>query len=330
MAYPMSSLEDIARAISSAKRLLICGHIMPDGDCLGSVLALGTALEQIDKQVIMAGPDPVPQIYGFLPNIENFRVGEPPENSYDTLIALDCSVPKRLGSGYCDLPAKDHLTVINIDHHVGSDSFGRYRYIDPRAAAVGEIIFDLLELMGIKITLETAICLYTAIATDTGSFQYESTSPATHRRVARLLEAGVPVARINVNLYEEKARASSFLLGAALNTLSFSACGKVAWMTVTRELLRSLDAGDELTEGLVNYARGVRGVEVGLLFHELADGRIKISLRSKEAVDVRRLAALFGGGGHPRASGCEVTGDLAKIQAEVVAAAVSAAGGEAH
>lgn len=325
----MNSLEDIARAINSARRILICGHIMPDGDSLGSVLALGAALEQLGKQVIMAGPDPVPQIYEFLPHQQKFRVGKPPESSYDTLITLDCSAPKRLGREYCDLPGQDHLTVINIDHHAVSSSFGRYRYIEPRAAAVGEIIFDLLELMQIDLTLETAICLYTAIVTDTGSFQYESTTPSTHRRVARLLELGVPVARINMRLYEEKPRAAKFLLGAALNTLSFSTCSKVAWMTVTRDMLQKVEAGDEHIEGLVNYARGIKGVEVGLLFHELADGRIRISFRSKEFVDVRRLAALFGGGGHARAAGCEVGGDLKKIRHEVVAAAVSAAGGNA-
>ncbi|MDD3653077.1 MAG: bifunctional oligoribonuclease/PAP phosphatase NrnA [Desulfotomaculaceae bacterium] len=324
----MNSLEDIARAIKSAERILICGHIMPDGDSLGSVLALGSALEQLGKKVIMAGPDPVPQIYEFLPNKEKFRAGKPPESAYDTLIVLDCSVLKRLGSEYCDLPEQNHLTVINIDHHAGPDSFGHYRYIEPQAAAVGEIVFDLLEFMQIDITLEMAICLYTAIVTDTGSFRYNSTTSSTHRRVARLVELGVPVSRINVNLYEEKPRASNLLLGAALNTLSFSSCGKVAWMTVTRDMLRKVRAEDEHTEGLVNYSRGIKGVEVGLLFHELEGGKIRISFRSKEYVDVMCLAALFGGGGHSRAAGCEIAGNLKKIQNEVVAAAVSAAKGK--
>jgi len=322
----MNNLEVIARAISNVKHALICGHIMPDGDCLGSVLALALILKQLGKQATMAGPDPVPQIYKFLPGIEDYRVGSPPEGKYDTLIVLDCPVPERLGNGYRDLPFRN-LSVINIDHHASTNPFGTYRYVDPGAAAVGEIIFDLLNLMQVNIPLDVAICLYTAIVTDTGSFQYESTTPETHRRVARLLEIGVPVSRINVLLYEEKPKAAQLLLSAALKTLSFSYCGKVAWMIVTRDMLRETGAKDEHTEGIVNYARSIKGVEVGLLFHELPDGRYKISFRSKEAVDVNRLAVFFGGGGHSRAAGCEVMGKLNKIEKEVVAAAVCAAGG---
>jgi len=322
----MSSLKDIARAISAAERILICGHVMPDGDCLGSALALSLTLKQLGKQVTTAGPDPVPEVYEFLPGFQDFRVGSPPEGEYDLLIVLDCPVPERLGNGYCELPLRN-MVVVNIDHHSGSSSFGTFSYVDPKAAAVGEIIFDLFDLMQVDISLDAAICLYTAIATDTGSFQYDSTTPATHRRVARLLEIGVSVSRVNLHLYEEKSRAAQLLLGAALNTLSFSSCGKVAWMTVTRDMLRGTGAGDEHTEGIVNYARSIKGVEVGMLFHELSDGRCKISFRSKENVDVNRLAALFGGGGHSRAAGCVISGELKTIEDKVVAAAVSTAGG---
>ncbi|OPY59085.1 MAG: Bifunctional oligoribonuclease and PAP phosphatase NrnA [Pelotomaculum sp. PtaU1.Bin035] len=325
----MSKLKDIARAIRGSERILICGHIMPDGDCLGSMLALGLTLKQLGKRVTMAGPDPVPEIYKFLPGLQSFWVGEPPEDKYDMLIVLDCPVMERLGDGYSDLPGRD-LAVINIDHHNGSNSFGTFRYTDPRAAAVGEIIFDLMNLMDLEISLDAAICLYTAIATDTGSFQYNSTTPDTHRRVARLLEIGVPISWVNVQLYEEKTRAAQLLLGVALKTLSFSACGKVAWMTVTRDMLREVGAEDEHTEGIVNYARSIKGIEVGLLFHELSAGRYKISFRSKENVDVNRLAALFGGGGHSRAAGCEVRGKMGIIEKKVVMAAVSATGGEYH
>ncbi|MCG9967763.1 bifunctional oligoribonuclease/PAP phosphatase NrnA [Pelotomaculum terephthalicicum JT] len=322
----MNKLEVIARAISNVKHALICGHIMPDGDCLGSVLALAMILRQLGKQATVAGPDPIPEIYEFLPGIQDYRVGSPPEGAYDTLIALDCPVTERLGSGYRDLPGRD-LTVINIDHHASTNSYGTYRYIDPQAAAVGEIIFDLLQLMKVNISLDMAICLYTAIVTDTGSFQYESTTPNTHRRAAHLIEMGVPFSRINVLLYEEKSRVSQLLLSAALKTLSFSDCGRVAWMIITRDMLRDTGAKDEHTEGIVNYARSIKGVEVGLLFHELPDGKYKISFRSKKTVDVNRLASFLGGGGHLRAAGCEIAGKISTIEKEVVAAAVHAAGG---
>lgn len=322
----MSSLADIASAMKKAERVLICGHVMPDGDCLGSVLALGLALARLGKTVTMAGPDPVPEIYDFLPGVERFQVGNPPEGEYDTLVVLDCSVPERIGKGYQDLLAQD-MVVINIDHHSGSAAFGTYRYIDPSAAAVGEIIFDLFDLMQVDLSLETAICLYTAIITDTGSLQYDNTTPDTLRRVAKLLEIGVPAPKVNIRIYEEKPQAALILLSTALNTLTVSLCGKVCWMTVTRDLLQHSGAKDEHAEGLVNYARSVRGVEVGILFRETSEGKYKISFRSKEAVDVNQLAAQFGGGGHIRAAGCVMEGELRKIRNRIIAAAVLAAGG---
>lgn len=322
----MNDLTDIAVAIDQANSVLICGHVMPDGDSLGSMLALGLVLEKLGKKVTMGGADPAPALYGFLPGIDRYVAGGPPAGEYDTFIVLDCSVPERLGSGYQELLSSG-MVIINLDHHAGSRFFGTYRYIDPAAAAVGEIIFDLFKIMGADIFLEAAICLYTAIVTDTGSFQYENMRPNTHRRVAELLEIGVPAAWINQELYEEKPRAALDLLGLALGTLSLSSCGKVCWMTVTRKLLRISGAEDEHTEGLVNYARAVRGVQVGLLFRETEDGDFKISFRSKGIVDANRLAATFGGGGHPRAAGCVMRGHLAEMQEKVVNAAVLAAGG---
>lgn len=322
----MNELAVIARVLGGVKRALICGHVMPDGDSLGSMLALSLVLRQLGKQVTVAGPDPVPEIYSFLPGVGSYRAGSPPEGDYDTLIVVDCAVPERMGPGYRDLVRRD-LDVLVIDHHDGDNAFGRYRYVDPRAAAVGEIIFDLLHLMKIDLSMDVATCLYTALVTDTGSFQYESTTPDTHLRVARLLATGIPVARINAHLYEEKPKAAQLLLSAALKTLSFSRCGKVAWIIITRDMLRDTGAMDEHTEGIVNYTRSIKGVEVGLLFHELPDGRCKISFRSKEAVDVNRLAALFHGGGHSRAAGCEITGKLYEIENKVVAAAIEATGG---
>ncbi|MDD2444290.1 MAG: bifunctional oligoribonuclease/PAP phosphatase NrnA [Desulfotomaculaceae bacterium] len=325
----MSKLADVARVIERAQRVLICGHVTPDGDSFGSTLALGLTLEQLGKTVTLAGPDPVPEIYKFLPGVERFVTGPPPDGKYDTFIVLDCSTPERLGEGYRDLLHRDMVTV-NIDHHIGSADFGEYRYVDPHAAAVGEIVFDLFGLMGVKISPEAAICLYIAIITDTGSFQYDNTTPGTHRRVAKLLEIGIPATPANIRVYEEKPRAFLRLLGAALNTLSESPCGRVCWMTITRDIILNAGAEDEHAEGLVNYTRRIKGVEVGLLFRETAAGSYKISFRSKYFVDVNKLAAIFGGGGHLRAAGCVIQGDLNKIRKEVVAAAIRAAGGNNH
>lgn len=322
----MNNLADIAAALKRAESVLICGHVMPDGDSLGSVLALGITLENMGKKVIMAGHDPAPAIYDFLPGLEKYRAGLPPENGFDTFIVLDCSVPERLGSGYQDLLSGDKVVIV-MDHHASSACFGKYRYVDPSASAVGEIIYDLIIEMGLEITLDVAVCLYTAIVTDTGSFQYDSTTPGTLRRVANLMEIGVPAAQVNIRIYEEKPKAVFLLLCSALSTLKLSPCGKVSWMTVTRETLKNCGAEGEHTEGLVNYTKSIRGVEVGMLFREVEEGCYKISFRSKDFVDVNRLAALFGGGGHFHAAGCTVQGDLDEIREKVVSAALSAVRG---
>lgn len=319
----MNELSVIAEAINCAKRVLICGHIMPDGDSIGSILAMGLALSGRGKQVTMAGPDPVPEIYTFLPGVEFFRVcKQPPPGRYDTLIVLDCSIPERLGEGFQGL-LKNGMMVINLDHHTGSDPFATLNYIDCEAAATGEIVFELLDLMNIPLTVDIAICLYTAIVTDTGSFQYENTTSGTHYRIARLIEGGAPISEINTRLYEEKPLVGLRLLGSALNTLRLSACGRVAWMTVSREMLDALGARDEHTDGVASYARTIKGVQVGVLFFEKKPGEFKIGFRSKSSVDVNQVARFFGGGGHSRAAGCVLEGSLPEVQERVITTILS-------
>ena len=325
VAPTVNSLNEIAVAVSAVKRALICGHVMPDGDSLGSAFALAAALRVLGKDVIVAGPDPVPVVYSFLPGTDGFHAGSPPADDFDTMITVDCPVAFRLGLEYQDLPGKIP-TVINIDHHTSTNSFGTYRYIDPSAAAVGEIVYDLLRLMQINIDIDIAICLYTAIVTDTGSFQYENTTADTHKRMIGLLETGAPLHLANTKIYEEKPLPAQLLLKEALKTLSVSRDGKVAWMRITRATLRDAGAKDENTEGIVNYARSIRGVEVGILFHEQAGGKIKIGFRSKEKVNVAYLAGMFGGGGHKRAAGCEIPGDMDTVVENVLGKVLPVAG----
>lgn len=322
----MNNLADIATALERAESVLLCGHIMPDGDSLGSVLALGIILENMGKKVIMAGADPAPEIYDFLPGLEKYQGGLPPEEGFDTFVVLDCSVPERLGHGYQELLYGDKVVII-LDHHVSSTCFGKYRYVDPAASSVGEIIYDLIGEMGEEITPDVAICLYTAIVTDTGSFQYDSTTPGTLRRVAKLMEIGVPAAQVNIRIYEEKPKVVYLLLCSALSTLTTSPCGKASWMTITSEMLQNSGAEDEHTEGLVNFAKSIKGVQVGMLFREIGDALYKISFRSKDVVDVNKLAALFGGGGHPHAAGCTMQGNIKEIKDKVISAALLAVRG---
>ena len=308
----MNSLSEIAKAMTTVRNALICGHTKPDGDSLGSAFALALALKRLGKSVTVAGPDPVPGIYSFLPGVESYFAGDPPAGSFDTLITVDCPVAFRLGREYQDLPSKD-LTVINIDHHTSQAPFGTYRYTDTSAAAVGEIIYDLLQLMQIDLDVDMAVCLYTAIVTDSGSFQYENTTADTHRRMAGLLETGAPLHRINTLIYDEKDYAAQLLLREALKSLNMSSDGKIAWMVITREMVRNVGAKDEHTEGIVNFSRSIRGVRLGMLFNELADGKVKLSIRTKGAVNANHIANRFGGGGHLRAAGCEITGSINSV-----------------
>ena len=252
----MNNLVEIGEAIKRSNRVLLCGHVMPDGDCLGSVLALGLTLERLGKKVIMGGPDPIPEIYHYLPGLDRFIVGKPPEYEYDTFIVLDCSIPERLGQGYQEFLNKD-LVLINIDHHEGSQPFGDYQYTDPKAAAVGEIILDLLDVMKVQITIEAAVNLYTAIITDTGSFRYDNTTPGTHRRVALLLEMGIPATDINIHLYEEKPLAALKILVLHL-TPNRKPLRQGLLDDYNGKSLHKAGALDEHTDGLINYARSIK------------------------------------------------------------------------
>lgn len=323
----MNSLKEISSVLAGSSRVLLCGHIVPDGDCLGSVAALGIVLEKMGKKVTMASPDPLPEILLFLPGADRFCTDCGAGDDYDTFVSLDCSVPDRLGTfrRYLD----KRLTTVNIDHHVNNTAgFARYNYLDPGAAATGEILLDLIDTMGSGLDRDVATCLYVAIVTDTGSFQYENTTPETLRRAARLVETGIPAAAINSLLYEERPLKTIQVLGASLEELKISPCGKVAWLVVDRDLLGRFSAGDEHTDGLVNFVRTIRGVEVAILFRELEPGKYKVGFRSKGKVDVHRLASGFGGGGHVRASGCVLRGDLGQIVESVVHEAVRHASGE--
>lgn len=318
----MNNLAEVATALLRSHNVVIAGHIMPDGDSIGSTLAIGLALEKIGKNVTMFSNEEIPEIYQFLPGADRIRQELPP-SGYDTLIMVDCSVKERLGEKLDSL-FNDDVTLINIDHHATKEIFADINYIDPRAAATGEIIYDLLVHMDIDIDQQMAVNLYTAIVTDTGSFKYEGTTPDTHRRVANLLAKGIEVAEISRKIFEEKPLATINILKKVLPTLNVSDCGQLSWISLdwpTKELLK---AKDEHTEDLITYPRQIRGVEVALFFKALSPETVKISLRSNQYVDVNKLAGKFGGGGHKRAAGCQIKGAFAEIKQQVITAALEA------
>jgi phosphoesterase RecJ-like protein len=259
-------------------------------------------------------------MFHFLPGQETIIPPEKVTEVPPLLVMVDSTDMERAGEGFSQWREKTRM-VINIDHHVSNTRFGHLNLVDSRAAATAELVYAVLERMPVTITPAIATCLYTALATDTGSFQYENCTATTMRLAARLMELGADLSLIREYLWDRKPLASIRLLAAVLPTLTLAYDGRVAWLTVSRAALEAAGARPEHAEGLVNYPRSIAGVEVGLLFRELPGGLVKVSLRSKKIVDVNAVAARFGGGGHRRAAGCTVKGDLDTIVAMVVASA---------
>lgn len=312
-------LHAAARMIQEANRILFFLHVSPDGDSIGSTLGMVRALRQVGKQAIVVGVDPVPRIYQFLPGWETLFVPwQEVEGEWDLACFLDCGDLERVGAA--EPVIKKAKRTLNVDHHSTNTCYGEYNYLDFRAAAVGELAYLLLRELNLAIDPEIALCLYTSIVADTGGFKYDSTAPGTHRIAAELIEAGAKPYEVASALFENESQARLALMAQALSTLQVDAAGKIAWMTVTREMLSRTGAGDDEAEGLVNYARSVTGVEVGLLFKEALDGKIRVGLRSRRQVDVGAIALQFGGGGHARAAGCGIDGTAAEAQSRLLAA----------
>ncbi|MDR3707594.1 MAG: bifunctional oligoribonuclease/PAP phosphatase NrnA [Capsulimonadaceae bacterium] len=309
-----------AAAIRAASKIAMACHVNPDGDALGSMLGLGLAIEAgfPDKQVTMLAQDGVPFIYRFLPGSDRIVTRSGPLD-LDLAIVVDSGDIARVGKSIEPIISSAQ-SVLDIDHHIGEGSFGSVRLLDNRAAATAEIIFDLLVELDLPITQAIATCLFTGVITDTGSFRFMNVTPRTLRVAASLIEFGASPALIAEQVFDNRPFEATRLMGLALSTLSSTPDGRVTWATVSREAFDQAGASDEDTEGFVNPVRAVRGTEVAILFREVAKGRVRISLRSTEHVDVSHVAGKFGGGGHRMASGCSYEGSLDEAVAALVAA----------
>ncbi|MCL6450856.1 MAG: bifunctional oligoribonuclease/PAP phosphatase NrnA [Acetobacteraceae bacterium] len=299
-----------------AESFLLLLHESPDGDSVGSTLGLALGLGRLKKRVVTAGVDPLPEQYRFLPGADLVQPWPQVGGSYDAAVLIDCGDLARVGPPQRVREAA--RLVLNIDHHPTNTGFGDINLVDPAAPAAGGIVYDLLRGLRVDPTAEMATCLYAALLTDTGSFRYENTSAPALALGAELVRLGADPGLVAMEVYETKPLSHLRLLQGALKTLRTSPDGRVAWMRVTPGMMAEAGATDGETEGLVNYARMVEGAEVGILFREVGGGRVKISLRSRRHVDVGRLAAEFGGGGHARAAGFWLAGDLAQVEGLVL------------
>jgi phosphoesterase RecJ-like protein len=310
--------QEFFELVKTKQRFLVSCHVHPDGDAIGSTLAIRTVLSNMGKQVSMVCTEGVPNVYRFLEGSSLIKRELDPEFIPEVLICVDCAEKERIS-----LPAAvwgfPGLKIINIDHHITNTGFGDLNLVEPNAAATGEVIFRLLAVGSIALSRDIAIALYTAIAPDTGFFRYTNTSSFTLEVASQLVkDYQVELSKVAEQVHEQKSYHSIRLLGEVLNTIQIGLGGKVAWAILDQKMLSKYPVENEETESYVNYARSIEGVEVGILFKELRPDEVKLSWRSTSAVDVSKLAAHFGGGGHARAAGCNLNGPLDQVVSEVL------------
>ena len=319
MSEKNSSFAEIGRAFREHQRFVVLSHVRPDGDALGSQLALGLSLRALGKDVQIWNEDGLLDKYNFLPGGETLALPPPVPQSFEVAVALDTAVQNRLGT---TLAAVASAKVwINIDHHPSNPRYGDLVHIDPVAPATGQILFELMKAEGFPMDLRIAENLFTAISTDTGSFQYPNTTARTFAIAAELIGFGVNVGRISQLLYESYPRRRIELLRELLARMQFDGGGKIASFSLSRDMASQVGALPEDNEGLIDHLRAVEGVIVAAFFEELPDKKVRVSMRSKsEAADVSAICQRFGGGGHKLAAGARVAGSLAEVQRLILAA----------
>ncbi|MBI1908672.1 MAG: bifunctional oligoribonuclease/PAP phosphatase NrnA [Deltaproteobacteria bacterium] len=312
------SFKKVITAIRQGQSFIVTSHLNPDGDALGSMLALGAGLAALGKKVKIYSRDGVPKNLAFLPGSGAVSKELTLDEPFDAGFLVDCAERKRAGEFY----EKSHgiRRFIVVDHHIKSGKSGDINLIDPKAPSTGELVYRLLKKLKVSITPEIAIPIYCTLITDTGNFCYSNTNHKVLRTASELVRLGAEPWFIAKNVYESYSVARYHALGKVLQTMEFSPDGRIAWATVSQALLKETGAALDDIDGFINFLRSIRTVEVAIQFREDSPQTYKVSLRSKDFVDVASIAARFEGGGHIRASGCTVPGSLAEVKSKILGA----------
>lgn len=307
------TLDDILEQINKADKIVILTHENPDGDAIGSSLAMYQALKAYGKNPDIIIPE-YPRIFNSLPGINEIKTASNVEH-YDLAISLDCATIKMLNgfSKYFD----DAKVKISIDHHSTNTMFADHNYVNPDAPACAQILLVVLEYFGIEITKEIGTCILTGIITDTGGFKYQGVTAETFEFVAWLLNKGVNVSKVYREVLQNKTKPNFELHRIANNRIEFLADGKISYTYITKEDEEKVHAETGDHEGIVEIARDIEGVEVSIFVRQTEKG-CKISLRSNDYVNVSDACAVFGGGGHPRAAGCKIQGTIEQVKEKIV------------
>ncbi len=319
-----ASVDALLALLAGVERVLVVAHERPDGDAVGSALAAYHLLSAMGKQVRVYNEDAIPYNFTFLPGADQWQTSlDEATLDHQLLILLDCAERHRAGARLAPRAwACEHVVV--IDHHKSYDPTLAHLYVrDAAACATGAVLYRIATRAQVSMSLALAQCLYCCVMTDTGGFRYASTTPEAMRIAAALLEAGVEPWPMTSRIYEDQPVARLQLLSRVLQTLTLSPCGRLAFLRIDDATLASVGAPLELAEGFINYARGVRGVELATQLREDGPNRWRVSFRSRGVVDASALAERFGGGGHHNAAACVMEGAPDEVEARLSAALVA-------
>ena len=302
-------LEQTADAIRKRQRFVIASHVRPDGDAVGSSLAMAHALKYLGKEVRVVSRDlPPPPLQGF-PGVSEVEILERLDDPGDAVIVMESGDLLRTG-----ITGIDRGFVINIDHHVGNSMFGAINWFDVSAAACGEMVFDLVRELGVPLSHDIAVHLYVAILTDTGSFHHSNITPRTFEICRQCIVAGVSPSAVARSLFDSNNLGRLKLMGAVLSRMQLDSSGRLATVSVDEELVTSCNGTYEDTEGLINLPLTVREIQAVVFFKQVGPNDWRVSMRSKGDVDINAVARTFGGGGHKNASGCSASGSLEELK----------------
>jgi bifunctional oligoribonuclease and PAP phosphatase NrnA len=306
-------LQQIREELLRARRVLITSHLKPDGDSIGSQMAVAYALRSLGKEVRLVNTDQAQPALLTFPGVSDIEIADHVEGDYDLVVVMECSDLARTG-----VTGLDRYRIVNVDHHPGNAMYGAVNWFDAGAAACAEMVFDIVQTLGVPLTREIATHIYVAILTDTGSFHYSSISPRTFDICRQLLEAGADPVWIARNVFDSNTIGRLRLFGAVLGSVELDESGRLATIYLDKAMARASGGTYDDTEGLINLPLTVKEILAVVFFKEGDANQYRISMRSKGEIDVCAVAKQFGGGGHKNASGCTVTGSLAAVRQQVM------------
>jgi len=306
-------LKPICEEILRRQRFLLTSHARPDGDSIGSQLAMAYALDALGKHVRIVNADPAPDHYREFPGVERIEIASHTDADADAVLVMECSDLSRTG-----VAGLEGRFIINIDHHVGNRMYGALNWFDESAAACGEMVFDLIQSLGVPLTREIATHIYLAILTDTGSFHHSNITPRTFDICRQAVEAGVNPAAMARGVFDSNSFGKLKLIGALLNAMELTDGGRLAVLYMDDAMLAACGCTHNDTEGVINLPLTAREIHAVVFFKGGSSGDIRVSMRSKYDVDVRVVANEYGGGGHKNAAGFTVTGRLADVRPRIL------------